>query len=241
MIDFHTHLLPGIDDGSPNIQMTEKMLREEKQQGVETVVATPHFYANRSSINGFLDRRAMAIEQAEQMRREAEEPLPAILAGAEVYYFPGMGEAEGIDRLCIGETRTILVEMPFTQWGEDMLKDLEELIFRQKLKLALAHIERYITFQREWQIWNRVMSLPIIPQINAESLIKSRPLIHTNKKRKFCFRLLSTHPDTVLGSDCHDAKRRPPNIQSAEAEIIKEMGTETILNLGKTAKLLLTI
>ena len=241
MIDFHTHLLLEIDDGSPDIRTTAEMLREEKRQGVEMVIATPHFYANRMSMEEILDRRAEAIERTERLRWEAEEALPEVLAGAEVCYFPGMGESEKIERLCIGETRTILVEMPFAQWGEEVLKDIEGLIYRHKLKPVLAHIERYTMFQRDRRIWDRMISLPVTPQINAGSFVRRGGLFQKGRVRTFCLRFLAEHPDTVLGSDCHDTKQRPPNIQSAEAEIMREMGAETIRNLGETAKKLLTI
>lgn len=45
MIDFHTHILPGIDDGSRSVEMTMQMLNAETEQGVTGIVATPHFYA----------------------------------------------------------------------------------------------------------------------------------------------------------------------------------------------------
>ena len=50
MIDFHSHILPGIDDGSKNTQMSLAMIEEEKKQGVHTIVATPHFYADEDSL-----------------------------------------------------------------------------------------------------------------------------------------------------------------------------------------------
>ena len=54
MIDFHSHILPGIDDGSKNTQMSLAMIEEEKKQGVHTIVATPHFYADEDSVERFL-------------------------------------------------------------------------------------------------------------------------------------------------------------------------------------------
>ena len=68
MIDFHTHILPGIDDGSRNIDMTVAMLSEEVSQGVTAVVATPHFYANRTSVAAFLERREKACAFTELRR-----------------------------------------------------------------------------------------------------------------------------------------------------------------------------
>ena len=58
MIDFHSHILPQIDDGAQNIKMSLDMLSESYRQGVRTVVATPHCYiANEYDIDIFLERR----------------------------------------------------------------------------------------------------------------------------------------------------------------------------------------
>ena len=100
MIDFHTHILPGIDDGSRDIEMTAKMLEMEREQGVTYIYATPHFYAHRRSVQSFLDRREGALLQVRELLARHPE-LPEISAGAEVYYFTGMGRAEQLPELCI--------------------------------------------------------------------------------------------------------------------------------------------
>lgn len=239
-IDFHTHLLPGIDDGSRDLRMTEEMLREEKRQGVTTVIATPHFYPGRASMNRFLKKRTEVLRQTEWIRQVLEDPLPEIIPGAEVHYFPGMGDSKGIDRLCIGETGTILIEMPFRQWDRDMLQDISGLIFRQELNVVLAHVERYIRFQKDRSIWDRMMALPLTLQINAESLIRRRGLLHPDRERKFCLKLLEEHPETVIGSDCHNMKERPPNLRKAEEEIAAALGAEALRRMEAQARKLLT-
>ena len=228
MIDFHAHILPGMDDGSRDIAMTEALLREEKRQGVELIAATPHFYADRMNIGGFLERRAEALEKTWQLIRQASSPLPQVIAGAEVYYFPGMGSAREITRLNVGETKTLLVELPFTQWNEQTLRDVEALIRRQKLNIVLAHVERYIGFQKDKRVWNRMLSLPLTPQINAGSFIRSNGFFHPDRKRKFCLNFLKEHPRTIVGSDCHDMESRAPNIAAAMKTISDSLGAKAL-------------
>lgn len=55
IIDFHSHILPGIDDGSRDVSMSLELLKESRNQGIGAVVATPHFYANNNTIDRFLD------------------------------------------------------------------------------------------------------------------------------------------------------------------------------------------
>ena len=63
MIDFHSHVLPGIDDGSRDTDMSLAMLRMEQEQNVQAVVATPHFYAEQDSVKSFLKRRSHSMER----------------------------------------------------------------------------------------------------------------------------------------------------------------------------------
>ena len=92
MIDFHTHLLPEIDDGSHSLAETIEMATEEKRQGMCHIIATPHFYANRNSLDAFLAKRETRYQQtvAELVKKPQ---YPEIVLGAEVYYFAKMGKA----------------------------------------------------------------------------------------------------------------------------------------------------
>ena len=62
-IDFHTHILPGIDDGSRNVEMSLRMLAAQREQQVDEIVATPHFYAQKDSVEEFLLRRQCSYEK----------------------------------------------------------------------------------------------------------------------------------------------------------------------------------
>lgn len=221
MIDFHTHILPGIDDGSRSPSMTEAMLREEASQGVSLVVATPHFYPDRMSVDGFLSRREKALAAARLVCSQADVPLPELVCGAEVYYFRGAGRAEMIPRLCIGSTRTLLLEMPFEQWEASLLDDLRDLLSRG-LRVVLAHVERYEAFQRSRDVWDRVMALPVLKQINAGSFLKApglSGLLAGGRVRSFSLKFLREHPETLLGTDCHNLSGRRPNLAPA-AEVV---------------------
>ncbi|MBR1629024.1 MAG: capsular polysaccharide biosynthesis protein, partial [Lachnospiraceae bacterium] len=81
VIDFHTHVLPGIDDGARDLETSIEMLDKMKKQGVDLVVATPHFYADRMTVDGFLKNREKAFEAVESRRRDG---WPKVMKGAEV-------------------------------------------------------------------------------------------------------------------------------------------------------------
>ena len=229
MIDFHTHILPGIDDGSRDIEMTERMLEAELSQGVSHICATPHFYAHRRSIQQFLDRRERALSQVRDLLARRPE-LPGVAAGAEVYYFGGMGRAEEISKLCLAGTDIILLEMPFGQWHRDMTRDVSDIIRKRHLRVVLAHVERYEQFQKDPGAWDEIMSMPITIQMNSGSFIASGLRRHT---QKFCLSTLARYDNCIIGSDCHNLSDRAPDIADARKVIEKKAGSERLEMLDR--------
>lgn len=240
VVDFHTHILPGIDDGSRDVAMTEAMLIEERRQGVGLIVATPHFYADQMSIGGFLQDRRAALEEAEEVRArvraEEGEELPEILAGAEVYYFQGMGGASEIPKLCIEGTDTLLLELPFMQWDKQVLEDVRKLIEEQGLNLVLAHLDRYPDFQRDRGVWDRILDLPLQIQLNAGSFLRSDGFLRKDRKKKFCMEYVRNDPHILLGSDCHNMSGRRPNLAKAREVIASSIGEMALRHIDAAAE-----
>ncbi len=254
MIDFHTHILQGIDDGSRHIETTEAMLEEEARQGVTEICATPHFYAHRMSFDDFLRNRNHAAEiTAELLNRRgaaAGEPvnaaadgqgnaaangaLPKIYTGAEVYYFQGMGRAERVKELCVTGTNTILVEMPFAQWNQQVFDDIHDLIRKQRLTVVIAHIERYYEFQKDKSYWDEVFDLPLTRQLNAGSFLNGW------LRSRFPIKVMKAHPSTLVGTDCHNMDKRRPNLQEARDVIARKVGQEALDESDARLKMLLT-
>lgn len=241
MIDFHTHILPGIDDGSRNAEESTAMLQEELRQDVHLIVATPHFYADRVSFDDFLAGRKAATDRfrthiaahREEIFGQRQDLPVTFRVGAEIYYFPGIGRAERLKELAISGTDTVLVEMPFVQWEEGMLREISDILTRQKLQIVLAHIERYPQFQKDKRIFEEITDLPLTLQINGGSFLKDR------RKRKFCLNLLKERDNVILGSDCHNMSSRRPNLQEARAVIEKKLGAGRLAMIDAAAERIL--
>ena len=105
-------MLPGIDDGSKNVEMSLDMIRRSAEQGVEGIIFTPHFYADMNSPETFLNRRARALEALESNLDKLPK-VPIYTVGAEVHYFRGISRIQDLESLCIGKSDYILIEMPF--------------------------------------------------------------------------------------------------------------------------------
>lgn len=226
MIDAHTHVLPAMDDGSKDVGTSMKMLRRLKRQGADTVLATPHFYAERENPDAFLERRGNAMAALREQTRQ--KPVPSLRLGAEVYWFPGMGQAEALDGLCIEGTRLILVEMPFTKWSAAMLRELREIQARG-LNPVLAHVDRYACFWRRRDLVELSES-GLYLQVNADAAsawLSSLQVRWMMKKRLFQF----------LGSDCHNLAERKPNIGKAAEKLRAACGEQTwedFVNTGES-------
>lgn len=218
--DFHSHVLPGIDDGSHDIQTTEQMLGIEAEQGIRTVIATPHFYAERMKASGFLKRRSEAYSSVLKLKEEKKD-LPEVIPAAEVYYFPGIGDAELTDSLCAGSSRVIFVEMPFQQWIDEEYDNIRRLCLRRDFDVVLVHLERFLPFQKDKDVIRRVLELPLTVQINAGCFT-------TFGGRRKAKKILSFGKRTILGSDCHNTDSRKPNMAEGMKIIRSKFGDEVL-------------
>ncbi len=219
MIDFHTHILPGVDDGSRSVEESLEMLRREAEQGVTHVVATPHFYANHNNPRAFLEAR----REAEEKLRQAiagDAALPALSIGAEVHFFEGMSDADCLQDMAIG--RYLLVEMPQGGWTDRQLHELTGIYQKRGLVPVIAHLDRYLNPLQGHQQIARLSRLPIpvLFQFNASffSGISGRQAVH----------LFARGVVHLLGSDCHDLRTRVPNMQKALAVVERRLGVAAI-------------
>ncbi len=219
MTDFHSHLLPGIDDGSDSVETSLAMLELWRQQGISRVCATPHFVAERTTPGRFLRQRDAAWVTLCRARGEGG---PEILLGAEVRFFDGISATEELPRLCLAGTKLLLLEMPFARWTERMLGEVAEIRRRGIVPVA-AHLERYISFNPKKAI-RRFMDMDILVQCNAEFFLERR----TERKALTLLREERIH---FLGSDAHNLTSRAPNMGEALALIERKLGTAAIERL----------
>lgn len=215
VFDFHTHILPGIDDGSAGAEESIAMLRELAAQGAYGVAATPHFYAQRTSPEEFFARRQAAWEQLEPYLTEA---LPEIRLGAEVRYFEGVHRCDGLERFCLEGTELLLLEMPVCAWTARMMDSVLELNQRGGITVLLAHIERYLAYQSR-DFWK--------PLLENGVLMQASTLFFIRKSRK-AMKLLREGRIHLLGTDCHNMGARRPDLSLALGGIRRSGGEELL-------------
>ena len=230
MLDLHTHILPGMDDGSRSVEQSLAMLAMQAEQGVDAVALTPHYTANRESPAEFIQRRR-AAEQRLRSALEDKPGMPRLIPGAEVAYFDGMSRAEETPLLCLENTRALLVEMPFCRWTTRMLGELEELRHMRQVQPVMAHVERYLAFQDRDMV-DQLLDLGMWIQVNGSFFLQWQ----TSGR---AMRMLRDGCIHFLGSDSHNLKDRAPDLGRAMAKIEKKLGPEALEFLAQREKLLM--
>lgn len=215
MIDWHSHVLPGIDDGSRNITESIGMLKMLAEQNVDTVIATPHFYANNSSVDTFIKRRNEAYIS---MSDSISDSMPRIYLGAEVAYYDGISRLDGLEKLRIENSKLLLLEMPSVRWSDYTVSELMEMSSISGMRLILAHIERYMHMQKA-ETFGKLLECGICMQINASCFDS----LWTRRK---ALQMLSCGAVKFIGSDCHNLSTRRPNISHAFEYMEKKLGRD---------------
>lgn len=232
IIDFHSHILPGIDDGSKDLEMTRTMLLASAEQGTDIMVATPHFYPEKTTPDRFLEQRTHAAEQLQQL---TEEGLPRVILGAEVAFFNGISRVEQLEQLCIEGTKLLLLEMPFGIWTQETIREVERISMRGMTPIV-AHLDRYLSFYKYGRkaVLEALTDLPLYVQINVESLMFWRV-------RATIYKLFQTNRAHLLGSDCHNVTTRPAGLAKGREMLRRKLGEEMLDEIDACGAYLLGI
>lgn len=218
MIDFHTHILPAIDDGSSSVEESLEMLHLSYREGVRKIVATPHFYAHKESPKNFLERRNKSWRLLSPL---LPRDTPNVYLGAEVYYYTGISNTKELIQLCIGGGNTLLLEMPFHRWTERMVDEVIDIAQNEDITILLAHIDRYLDSQTS-ETWDTLAENGVLFQMNASAFLGGW------FSRRRAFKLLRDGKIAALGSDCHNTTNRKPNLSDAVDVIEKKLGQEPV-------------
>lgn len=214
MIDFHSHVLPRIDDGSKSIEMSLDMLAYSFEQGVNTVVATPHCHLTcEADVEKFLINREASYNTLVNAMKKDSRKFPDIRLGCELRVMDDIPQMNELKPLCIENTDYVLVEMPYKNWTYNHYDFLYAMLLKG-MHPIMAHIERFREYKKEFV---NLFSLDLLYQVNADSFI-SRPF------KKFIPTLFENGAVQVIGSDMHNTTSRISRMKSAKEAIISGYG-----------------
>lgn len=214
LADLHCHILPGIDDGAKDEEMTLALLRMEEADNVQGIVFTPHFHYERISVQEFVENRKKAYRQTAELCKREGIRIAARM-GAEVYYTPALPFLN-LRSLCFAGTHFILIEFPTTHQPSG-IEDTLYAVMQQGYTPILAHVERYPYVTEDPQILYNWVSMGALAQINASGLIRGG---HTAKLLE---RYIGWNLVHLLSTDAHHPSHRPAQLKAAYDKLPKDV------------------
>jgi protein-tyrosine phosphatase len=205
LIDLHCHILPGIDDGASDIAVSLDMAEAFVADGVTDVACTPHILPGLYHNSGPQIRQS--VQQLQQILDERGIPL-RLVTGADNHVVPDFVAALRTGRLlALADTRYVLVEPPH----HVAPPRLEELFF--SLTAAgyvpiLTHPERLSWINTHYAAIKRLAGSGVWMQITAGSLSGA----FGRNARYWAERMLDEGRVSILATDAHDTRQRPPNL-----------------------------
>ena len=231
LVETHCHIMPGVDDGAPDIETSLAMIEKLQRQGAKKIILTPHYYSDNISLDDFLRRRDKAFNE---LLREFPSGSPTLIPAAEVYISRYLFNNPNIDELKIAGSNYILIEHPFSSsFSENTYDRLMNMYCDYGAKPILAHIERYPALMDDPYKLEDYINMGCLTQVNISSFVDS----HRSVKKKL-IKLLNTGHIHLIGSDCHNLSSRAPEYESGIKEIIKKSGQEAVDVLIKNANIL---
>ena len=215
MIDVHSHILSGIDDGAKSIEISLEMLRIAAESGTTDIIATPH--VNRGGVIPHWSDINTKTELLRQKAQEAAIPIN-IYSGAEVElnYDALQLFKEGSHDYCLAGSRYILVELTSQSQPEQVEGLLYEVMLRGFIPI-LAHAERYERIMAQPAKILKWMHHGTLLQCNAGSFMGC----FGSHVKKMAELLLYNHMVTFIGSDGHNTTSRNTNLHKTEQTIIQ--------------------
>lgn len=218
VIDVHSHILPGVDDGARDGKSSARMLRIASQEGIDAIVATPHFVSGMDKEKVLLIRKRYAV-----VRKWIKEHYPDMefYLGNEIFYSDGIIEA--LDKkiaLTMNGTKYVLVEFPVYVEFPYLQKAVQRLLYAGYIPI-IAHVERYERIRKRAEI-EELVDMGAYIQVNASSVIGK----HGLSEKRYVKGLLKKRLVHFIGTDAHNSKERRPEMLDCINYLVKKFGIE---------------
>jgi len=218
MIDLHHHCLPGVDDGPREWDEAVAMCRAAKDEGIETIVATPHVLRGR-----WKPLSVAELETRIEALRSRVGPAPRLLLGSEYFFSHDVNEllAAGNAIVPLAGSRYVLIELA----SNSVPPLFDQPLYRMQLNgwiPVIAHPERNLVFQARPGLLASLVDLGAKAQITAGSLLGDFGPQARQASEVFLHRNL-VH---FVATDAHNMAKRPPRIQSARDALQEVAGAE---------------
>ena len=218
MIDIHSHILPGVDDGAEHPRETARMISIAVKEGVRAVIATSHVEAGMGV--EYLEKYARAYNKVRKYIAAHEIPLQ-LYHGQELFYSDGIVEAlKKEEVLTMNGTRYVLVEFPVFESYQYIERALNRLQNAGCWPI-LAHVERYRSL-RDIKYIKELKKQGAYIQVNASAVMGKAGL----SSKLYCGKLLRKKLVDFIATDAHGSKSRRPLLKECETYVSHKYGDE---------------
>lgn len=227
MIDLHCHILPGLDDGAPDLAVSMAMARAFVADGVSVVACTPHILPGLYANTGPKIRKA--ITELQHALDDQGIPL-RLVTGADNHIVPNFaGELRSGHLLSLADTQYVLVE-PTHHIPPPRMEDLFFGLLVAGYVPILTHPERLTWIKAHYAAVQRMARGGVWMQITAGSLAGA----FGRKAQYWGERMLDEGYAHIIATDAHDVDRRPPNLGRGRELAAKRVGDLEAQNLVET-------
>lgn len=227
MIDSHIHILPGIDDGAKNIQISFDMIQSAKKCGFEKIIATPHYIENSLDIDYNIINRK--VEELNKVIRQDGTDIE-VLCGNEIYYTSNILKILEEKKVhTLNNTRYFLVELPIVGMPFDYVEVLKQCIDKGYIPI-IAHPERYEWFDRGYQNFVQLKKLGAKFQVNFGSFIKEYGVC----PKRNVIKLLKNDMVDLIATDAHKVGNVYNKFEKIIKKIIFKCGREKFIMFTNT-------
>ena len=216
IFDIHSHILPGVDDGAKDMDVTKRMLQVAAEEGIDAIVATPHFACGMK--RKYTEKRKEIFETVREWWKQ-EEPNRAIYLGNELLYSEGIVDAlEAGTALTMNDTQYVLVEFPVYVdflYVEKAIRNLQYAGY----STIIAHVERYEHMQERGKL-RALTDMWAYLQVNASTVTGTHGLIAQHRTMRY----LKEGLIHFVATDAHSARVRKPEISGCAAYLERKLG-----------------
>lgn len=226
IIDMHCHILPGIDDGARDEGSMERMLRIAGTEGIEAIVATPHYMLGQD------EKELEAIKIKYDLARKAWKKRglqKELYLGNELLWEDGVVEAlDSGKALTMNGTSYVLVEFLPDAGAAYIESAMRRLQYAGYLPI-IAHVERYERLQNQ-KVLRKLVDMGVYLQVNVSTVLGKHGFFLKHRVRRWMQEGL-IH---FVGSDAHNSKTRRPEMKECAQYLNKKLGvTKTCQILEK--------
>lgn len=220
MIDFHSHILPGIDDGSRNYEESKAIIKEAKLAGFDKIISTSHYAYNCYEVPEY--KRKDLIFELNQ-----EDDSPEIILGSEIFItFNIVDLIKDFKASTINGTNYVLFELPLKHTVPN-LKDIINKLKENNYRLILAHPERYSVVQSNFDYLYELQEMGILFQSNYASILG----YYGHSAKVTVKKMLKKQLVSFLGSDVHRPETIYKTLPNSMKKISKLVSQDYLLDL----------